>query len=86
MTAQEAYRMWKTDPEWINIIEVRTREKYVFVGHPEMTRDIHSIFVKHQLDADNNALVMEPIQLHLPCEGYVCAHRHAPGHVPIWGP
>jgi len=30
VTAQEAYKMWKTKPERINILDVRTPEEYVF--------------------------------------------------------
>ena len=60
VTAQEAYEMWKTDPDRVNIIDVRTPEEYVFVGHPEMARNIPVVFVKRQWDTDNNELVVEP--------------------------
>lgn len=59
VTAQEAYEMWKTKPERVNILDVRTPEEYVFVGHPEMARNIPIVFVKHQWDADNNEFVVE---------------------------
>jgi rhodanese-related sulfurtransferase len=36
ITAKEAYEMWKAAPEKINIIDVRTPEEYLFVGHPVM--------------------------------------------------
>ena len=35
LTAQEAYDMWKADPKRVNILDVRTPEEYIFVGHPE---------------------------------------------------
>ena len=60
VTAQGAYEMWKTEPERVNIVDVRTPEEYVFVGHPEMAKNIPIVFVKHQWDADNNELVLEP--------------------------
>jgi len=60
VTAQEAYRMWKTGPGRVNIIDVRTPEEYVFVGHPEMARNIPIVFVKHQWNADINEFVVEP--------------------------
>jgi rhodanese-related sulfurtransferase len=59
MTAQEAYDMWKNESKQVNILDVRTPEEYVFVGHPEMARNIPLVFVKHQWDTDNNELVME---------------------------
>ena len=60
VTAKEAYEMWKTAPERVNILDVRTPEEYVFVGHAEMARNIPLVFVKHQWDADSNQFVMEP--------------------------
>jgi rhodanese-related sulfurtransferase len=60
VTAQEAYRMWKTGAGRVNIIDVRTPEEYVFVGHPEMARNIPIVFVKHQWNAEINEFVVEP--------------------------
>jgi rhodanese-related sulfurtransferase len=36
VTASEAYEMWQKDPHEIKIIDVRTPEEYMFVGHPAM--------------------------------------------------
>jgi len=36
VTAKEAYEMWKAEPEKVTIIDVRTAEEYIFVGHPAM--------------------------------------------------
>lgn len=36
LPAAEAYDKWKADPEKIVILDVRTPEEYIFVGHPEM--------------------------------------------------
>ena len=60
VTAQEAYEMWKTKPGQVNILDVRTPEEYVFVGHAEMARNIPLVFVTRQWDADNNEFVVEP--------------------------
>ena len=60
VTAQEAYEMWKTEPEQVNILDVRTPEEYVFVGHAEMARNIPLVFVKHEWDADINEFAVEP--------------------------
>ena len=57
VTAQEAYEMWKADPEKINILDVRTPEEYYFVGHAEMARNIPVGFVKYQW----NSVKKEPV-------------------------
>jgi len=36
VTALEAYEMWKADPEGISVLDVRTFEEYVLIGHAEM--------------------------------------------------
>ena len=60
VTAQEAYEMWKAEPERVKILDVRTPEEYLFVGHPEMARNIPLLFVKYQWNADKNEPVVEP--------------------------
>ena len=34
VTAAQAYEMWKTTPDKVKIIDVRTPEEFAFVGHP----------------------------------------------------
>jgi rhodanese-related sulfurtransferase len=60
VTAQEAYEMWKADPQRINVVDVRTPEEYVFVGHPEMAWNIPFVFVNRQWDSDKKFFVLEP--------------------------
>jgi rhodanese-related sulfurtransferase len=36
VTAKEAYEKWKAKPERVTIIDVRTPEEFLFVGHPAM--------------------------------------------------
>ena len=36
VTAKEAYEKWKAEPDTVKIIDVRTPEEYLFVGHPTM--------------------------------------------------
>ena len=36
VTSREALEMWKTDPGKVKLIDVRTPEEYLFVGHPTM--------------------------------------------------
>jgi len=57
--AEEAYKMWKTSPVQVHILDVRTPEEYVFVGHAEMARNIPLLFVKHEWNAETNQLAVE---------------------------
>ena len=36
VTAKEAYEMWQADPDNVMILDVRTPEEFLFVGHPAM--------------------------------------------------
>jgi len=36
VTSKEAYEEWKVDPDRVKIIDVRTQEEFLFVGHPPM--------------------------------------------------
>ena len=60
VTAQEAYAMWKAEPERIKILDVRTPEEYIFVGHAAMARNIPLLFVKYQWDTAKDEPVVEP--------------------------
>jgi len=60
VTAQEAYEMWKSNPGQVKVLDVRTPEEYIFVGHGEMARNIPLLFVKYQWNADKNEPVVEP--------------------------
>ncbi|MDX1708339.1 MAG: rhodanese-like domain-containing protein [Desulfobacterales bacterium] len=40
LTASEAYQMWQADQNKVKILDVRTPEEYVFVGHPPMAHNI----------------------------------------------
>ena len=43
VTAKEAYEKWQADPEKVMIIDVRTPEEYLFVGHPTMAWNIPAL-------------------------------------------
>ena len=40
VTAKEAYEKWSANPDGIKIIDCRTPEEYVFLGHPQMAMNI----------------------------------------------
>jgi len=60
VTAEEAYEMWRAKPDQVHILDVRTPEEYVFVGHAEMARNIPLIFVKHAWNTETRQFLVEP--------------------------
>ncbi len=60
VTAEEAYEMWKADPDGVKILDVRIPEEYLFVGHPRMARNIPLLFVKYGWDSEKNQPVVTP--------------------------
>ena len=60
LTANEAYAKWKADPQRVKILDVRTPEEYIFVGHGEMAKNIPIGFVTHQWNSEKNEPVFEP--------------------------
>ena len=59
VTATEAYAKWKADPEKVTIIDVRTPEEYIFVGHPEMAWNIPVKVVVYELDGEQRKVTMK---------------------------
>jgi rhodanese-related sulfurtransferase len=51
VTAAEAYEMWISDPQRINVLDVRTFEEYVLIGHAEMAANIPLAFPAYKWDA-----------------------------------
>jgi rhodanese-related sulfurtransferase len=58
LTAKQAYAMWKSDAEGVKLIDVRTPEEYVYVGHPEMAHNVPLKFLEYQWDAERKKPVM----------------------------
>jgi len=48
VSAAQAYEMWKSTPDKVKVIDVRTPEEYAFVGHPEKAWNIPFAFVTYQ--------------------------------------
>jgi len=58
VTAKEAYEQWKADPENVIIIDVRTPEELLFVGHPAMAWKIPVATQSYGWDADKGQFPM----------------------------
>ena len=60
LTASEAYERWKVDPEHVRILDVRTPEEYIFVGHPEAACNIPLAFQTYDWDAERGHFGVQP--------------------------
>ena len=50
VTSKEAYEMWKADPDKVKILDVRTLEEYIYIGHAPMAWNIPVYFQSHNWD------------------------------------
>lgn len=48
VNAAQAYEIWKSDPDGVRIIDVRTPEEYGFIGHPDGAWNIPLAFVTYR--------------------------------------
>lgn len=60
VSAQEAYDMWQANPEKVKILDVRTPEEYVLIGHPGMALNIPLFFPKYEWHEDRRRYSAEP--------------------------
>jgi rhodanese-related sulfurtransferase len=61
VTAKEAHDMWQARPDKVKIIDVRTPEEYLFVGHPTMAWKIPVAAQSYEWDADKQQYPMKPL-------------------------
>lgn len=61
LTAREAYDRWKAAPQDVMIIDVRTPEEFIFVGHPGMAWLIPFATQTYRWDAARRMYAMEPL-------------------------
>ena len=60
VSALEAYEMWKLDPEGVKVLDVRTFEEYVLIGHAEMATNVPLAFPTYNWDADKGNYSVVP--------------------------
>jgi rhodanese-related sulfurtransferase len=61
LTAREAYEKWKASPQEVMVIDVRTPEEFIFVGHPGMAWLIPFATQTYHWDAARRMYAMEPL-------------------------
>ncbi|MFC1814894.1 rhodanese-like domain-containing protein [Thermodesulfobacteriota bacterium] len=57
--AKEAFAKWQTNSGSVHILDVRTPEEYIFVGHAPMARNIPVRLMNQRLTAERKKLVLE---------------------------
>ncbi len=58
LTSREAYEKWHSAPDEVTIIDVRTPEEYLFIGHAEMAWNIPLAVQSYQWDPKKKQLPM----------------------------
>ena len=61
VTSAEAYEMWESDPEKVTILDIRTPEEYLFIGHAAMAWNIPAFTQSYEWDAEKQRFPMKPI-------------------------
>ena len=61
VTAKEAYAKWKAEPEKVKILDVRTPEEFLFVGHPAMAWKIPVAVQVYKWDEEKGQFPMKPL-------------------------
>ena len=59
VTAKEAYEMWLADNNKIKILDVRTPEEYIFVGHASMAHNIPIQLLNYKMAVRNKGPLMK---------------------------
>ena len=62
VTSKEAYELWKSSPDTVKILDVRTLDEYIYVGHAEMAMNIPGFLQTYQWDAEKKhfSFIMNP--------------------------
>ncbi len=59
VTAKEAWEKWRAEPNTVKILDVRTPEEYLFVGHPTMAWKIPIAAQTYEWDAGKGQFPMK---------------------------
>jgi rhodanese-related sulfurtransferase len=61
VTSREAYEKWKAAPDKVTVVDVRTPEEYLFIGHADMAWNIPLAAQLYQWDAEKKQFPMQPL-------------------------
>jgi len=74
ITAREAYEKWKAAPDTAKIIDVRTPEEFLFVGHPTMAWLIPFAEQSYEWDPGKSQFPMKPLPDFVERVGEIAGH------------
>ena len=60
VTAKEAFEKWQANPDKVKILDVRTPEEYMFIGHAAMAWNIPLLFQTYIWDQEKGHFSMKP--------------------------
>jgi len=60
VTAKEAYEKWRANPEKIKILDVRTPDEYINIGHPSMAWNIPAFLQTYSWDESKQQFAIKP--------------------------
>ena len=60
VTAKEAYEKWQADPDKVKVLDVRTPEEYIYVGHAEMALNIPLAFQTYSWSKEKGYFDFKP--------------------------
>lgn len=55
VTSKEAYKKWKDNPKKVKILDVRTLDEYINIGHAEMAWNIPAFLQTYNWDAEKKS-------------------------------
>lgn len=61
VTASAAHEKWQASPDTITILDVRTPEEFMFVGHADMAWNIPLASQSYEWDAEKQQFPMQPL-------------------------
>lgn len=61
LTAREAYAKWKVEPDKVTVLDVRTPEEFLFIGHAEMAWNIPFAEQTFEWNAEKKKFPMSPL-------------------------
>ena len=60
VTAEEAYDKWLAAPDEVKVLDVRTLEEFIYIGHAPMAWNIPLVSQTHDWDADKGYFAYQP--------------------------
>lgn len=58
VTSKEAYEKWKANPDHVKILDVRTPDEYIYIGHAAMAWNIPAFIQTYTWDAEKEHFSM----------------------------